>query len=250
MSMSPAICLVFQSMQRGADDVAALQEDTTSGTWRNFDRPGWPRLHFIEHRYAHDETNWWVPNRACAEAMLRSAGFAITEPSGARGLYLPARRGTRRRGCRLPGRGTPRMIEAAMIWNEPNNKSHWDPELDPDWTLFAELAKSAGRAIRSVHPTLPRILGGISPTIRAYRQHTGKGVRLTVAIFHCRGNFSVDAEHHRGINPATSTLWPFRSPGRARPSRLAGLPSNVNSPSLSRTLSGTGKVAALAASCP
>ena len=40
------------------------------------------------------------------------------------------------------------MIEAAMIWNEPNNKSHWDPELDPDWTLFAEMARR-GRRRRS-----------------------------------------------------------------------------------------------------
>ena len=29
------------------------------------------------------------------------------------------------------------MIEAAMIWNEPNNKSHWDPEFDPDWWVYA-----------------------------------------------------------------------------------------------------------------
>ena len=35
------------------------------------------RLHFVEHEYAGDPTNWWVPNRACAEAMLRSAGFRI-----------------------------------------------------------------------------------------------------------------------------------------------------------------------------
>lgn len=55
------------------------------------------------------------------------------------------------------------MIEAAKIWNEPNNKSHWDPELDPGWTKFAELAIAAGRAIRAVHPTLPRVLGGLSP---------------------------------------------------------------------------------------
>ena len=40
------------------------------------------------------------------------------------------------------------MIEAAMIWNEPNNKSHWDPELDPDWSRFAEMAIAAGQAIR------------------------------------------------------------------------------------------------------
>jgi beta-xylosidase len=55
------------------------------------------------------------------------------------------------------------MIEAAMIWNEPNNKSHWDPNLDPDWSRFAEMASLAGRAIRQVNPRLPRVLGGISP---------------------------------------------------------------------------------------
>ncbi len=55
------------------------------------------------------------------------------------------------------------MIEAAMIWNEPNNKSHWDPEIDPGWTRFAEMAIAAGKAIHAVNPALPRVLGGISP---------------------------------------------------------------------------------------
>jgi beta-xylosidase len=55
------------------------------------------------------------------------------------------------------------MIEAAMIWNEPNNKSHWDPEIDPDWVIFAETARLAGQAIRAEDARLPRVLGGISP---------------------------------------------------------------------------------------
>jgi len=55
------------------------------------------------------------------------------------------------------------MIEAAMIWNEPNNKSHWDPEIDPDWRLFSEMAIAAGEAIKAENPGLPRVLGGISP---------------------------------------------------------------------------------------
>ena len=55
------------------------------------------------------------------------------------------------------------MIEAVMLWNEPNNKSHWDPELDPDWHLYAEMVRLAGRAIRAENPGLPRVLGGISP---------------------------------------------------------------------------------------
>lgn len=60
------------------------------------------------------------------------------------------------------------MIEAAKIWNEPNNKSHWDLQLDPDWARFAETAVAAGKAIRSVHATLPRVLGGISPIDPAF----------------------------------------------------------------------------------
>jgi beta-xylosidase len=55
------------------------------------------------------------------------------------------------------------MIEAAKIWNEPNNKSHWDPEIDPGWALFAETAIAAGQAIKAENPNLPRVLGGISP---------------------------------------------------------------------------------------
>ncbi|HEY4250602.1 MAG TPA: TIGR04290 family methyltransferase [Roseomonas sp.] len=71
--------LVFQSMQRGTAAVEQVQPDYEFWDEAPFDRPGFPRLHFVEHRYAHDPTNWWVPNRACAEAMLRSAGFAITD---------------------------------------------------------------------------------------------------------------------------------------------------------------------------
>jgi beta-xylosidase len=60
------------------------------------------------------------------------------------------------------------MIEAAMIWNEPNNKSHWDPELDPDWSRFAAMAIAAGQAIQRANPNIPRVLGGISPIDPAF----------------------------------------------------------------------------------
>jgi len=55
------------------------------------------------------------------------------------------------------------VIEAVMLWNEPNNKSHWDPEIDPDWLRFGAMAKAAGEAIHAVNPSVPRVLGGISP---------------------------------------------------------------------------------------
>jgi beta-xylosidase len=55
------------------------------------------------------------------------------------------------------------MIEAVMFWNEPNNKSHWDFEVDPDWALFAAMTIAAGRAVAAERPGLPRVLGGMSP---------------------------------------------------------------------------------------
>jgi beta-xylosidase len=55
------------------------------------------------------------------------------------------------------------MIEAAMIWNEPNNKSHWDPEVDPEWLRFSEMAMMAGDAIEAENAGVTRVLGGISP---------------------------------------------------------------------------------------
>jgi len=55
------------------------------------------------------------------------------------------------------------MIGSAMIWNEPNNKSHWDPELDPDWVRFGEMAILAADAIAAANPAITKVLGGISP---------------------------------------------------------------------------------------
>lgn len=60
------------------------------------------------------------------------------------------------------------MIEAVMFWNEPNNKSHWDFEVDPDWRLFAEMVKCAGERVATISPGLTRVLGGISPIDREF----------------------------------------------------------------------------------
>ncbi len=70
--------LVFQSMQRGSAEAGQVAPDYDFQETSHFDVASYPKLHFVEHRYAHDQTNWWVPNRACAEAMLRSSGFEIT----------------------------------------------------------------------------------------------------------------------------------------------------------------------------
>jgi tRNA (mo5U34)-methyltransferase len=68
---------IFQSMLRGSRTIPPVDEDYPFWEKSIFDRPGFPKMHFIENRYSQDPTNWWIPNRACAEAVLRSAGFKI-----------------------------------------------------------------------------------------------------------------------------------------------------------------------------
>jgi len=90
------------------------------------------------------------------------------------------------------------MIEAVMLWNEPNNKSHWDPQIDPGWKLFAKTAIAAGKAVKAENPALPRVLGGISPIDPAFiRNMEGKGV-----LDH------VDAVAVHGF-PLDWNLWPI-----------------------------------------
>ncbi len=75
--------MLFQTMQQGSPAIFPVPEDHPfhlPGTFdppRYFDDPGYPRLHFIEREFARDWTNWWAPNAACSQAMLRAAGFTI-----------------------------------------------------------------------------------------------------------------------------------------------------------------------------
>lgn len=55
------------------------------------------------------------------------------------------------------------MVEAVMLWNEPNNLSHWNFELDPDWSIYGRMVKLASKAVRAESKSVLRVLGGISP---------------------------------------------------------------------------------------
>lgn len=55
------------------------------------------------------------------------------------------------------------MITGFMLWNEPNNLSHWDFQMDPEWKEFGEMIRIAAARMKSMRPDLPLILGGISP---------------------------------------------------------------------------------------
>ena len=71
--------LFFQTMQRGSDAVFETEQDYDFNETEIFEDHDFPCAYFIEKQYSQDPTNWWVPNRSCAEAMLRSAGFKIIE---------------------------------------------------------------------------------------------------------------------------------------------------------------------------
>jgi tRNA (mo5U34)-methyltransferase len=86
--------LLFQSMQRGSKNVAKVEPNYQFWETEIFDSEDFPRMHFVEHEYSNDWTNWWVPNRACVEAMLRSSGFEITDHPEEE-VYLCKRRDSR-----------------------------------------------------------------------------------------------------------------------------------------------------------
>ena len=69
--------MVFQSMQRGSGESEPVASNYEFWDSAPFRREDFPKLHFIERSYAGDPSNWWAPNRACSEAMLRSSGFEI-----------------------------------------------------------------------------------------------------------------------------------------------------------------------------
>ncbi|HEX7960502.1 MAG TPA: beta-xylosidase [Terriglobales bacterium] len=87
------------------------------------------------------------------------------------------------------------MVEAVMLWNEPNNLSHWDFKIDPDWKMFAEMAIAAAKSIRSMNPDLPIVLGGISPIDPNFIQLMGThGVLDAVDVVAIHG-FPLDWNH-------------------------------------------------------
>lgn len=97
--------MLFQCLQRGDERAPNLQENYEFSEWAVFDRPDYPKLFFVEERYASDPTNWFIPNKAAMEAMLRSSGFAI-EANPEREVYL-CRRGERHYMVEPPPRISP-----------------------------------------------------------------------------------------------------------------------------------------------
>lgn len=107
------------------------------------------------------------------------------------------------------------MIDSFMFWNEPNNASHWDFDLDPVWVAYAAMTKLAAEAVRAEAPSLPRVLGGISPVDPAFIVNMAeKGVLDSLDAVAVHG-FPLDWNH-----------WPIND----WPSRLAEIAAVTSLP--------------------
>lgn len=87
------------------------------------------------------------------------------------------------------------MIEAVKFWNEPNNLSHWDFSMDPEWREYAAMTRAAAEAVRDTRPHLTRVLGGISPIDPHFiRLLDGHGVLELMDVVAIHG-FPLDWNH-------------------------------------------------------
>jgi beta-xylosidase len=87
------------------------------------------------------------------------------------------------------------VIEAVMFWNEPNNKSHWDFEIDPDWSTYAAMVRLAAGAVAAERPHLTRVLGGMSPIDAGFVANmAGQGALAAVDVVAVHG-FPLDWNH-------------------------------------------------------
>jgi tRNA (mo5U34)-methyltransferase len=74
--------LVFQTLTMPGEEVYPNTYDCNFNNRQPLTDAGWPKMAFLEHSFAGDPTNWWAPNHACVEAMLRSSGMRVTSRPG------------------------------------------------------------------------------------------------------------------------------------------------------------------------
>jgi beta-xylosidase len=88
------------------------------------------------------------------------------------------------------------VIEAVMLWNEPNNKSHWDfVDLDPGWSIYSRMVIAAAEAIAAENACLPRVLGGISPIDPMFIERMQRQGALAVVNAVAVHGFPLDWNH-------------------------------------------------------
>jgi tRNA (mo5U34)-methyltransferase len=70
--------MVFQTLTMPGKEVYTATDGLSFDDRQPMLEAGWPKMAFIEHTFAGDPTNWWAPNHAGVEAMLRASGLQVT----------------------------------------------------------------------------------------------------------------------------------------------------------------------------
>ena len=74
--------MILQTLTMPGEEVLAPPQSIELGERDLMRKPGWPQMAFIEERLEEDPTNWWAPNHACVEALVRAAGFRVVARPG------------------------------------------------------------------------------------------------------------------------------------------------------------------------
>jgi beta-xylosidase len=107
-------------------------------------------------------------------------------------------------GSKLSQEKETSMVEAIVLWNEPNNLSHWNFHLDPQWMRFGDMVRQGSSAIRELNPDIPIVLGGVSACDCDFlRLMHSQGVLENVDVIGVHG-FPLDWNHWQ------ITEWPAR----------------------------------------
>lgn len=112
--------MVFQTLSMPGMEVEANTRDRHIEEREDLLREGWPKMAFIEHRFSNDPTNWWLPNHAGIEAILRSCGYKVTARPGHE-IYI--------------ARKDPTTLSCLHTWNRSEYLSaiqeNWQSQIDP-----------------------------------------------------------------------------------------------------------------------
>jgi tRNA (mo5U34)-methyltransferase len=74
--------LIFQTLTMPGEETIKAPDNLGINQREIMLEAGWPKMAFIENKLADDPTNWWAPNGACIEAMLRTCGFNVNHKPG------------------------------------------------------------------------------------------------------------------------------------------------------------------------
>jgi tRNA (mo5U34)-methyltransferase len=74
--------VVIQTLTLPGEERLEAPADLPIGERGRMREAGWPKMAFIERELAGDPTNWWAPDAACVEAMLRTCGLDVRARPG------------------------------------------------------------------------------------------------------------------------------------------------------------------------